>query len=245
MHLTLNPRTPIRAIAIVIAILVAANLATLAARITGHDYLLGILPLFDFNNEGNLPTLFSVLLLIGAAALLFVLGAADAHATRRGWYWLSAVFVFLALDEGAGIHDSLTLPLRTLLGTDGILYFAWVIPYALLVGAVFVTSIPLLRRLPAVTRNLFLLAGALYVGGALGIELVEGWQVTRDGGQKLVAFFAWVALEESLEMIGVAVFIHALLRHLVATHPNLSLRFAPAAAASRERAVGDDAELAR
>lgn len=248
MQLTLNPRTPMRAIAMIIVVLVTANLATLAARIAGYDHLLGLLPLFDFNGEGNLPTLFSVLLLAGAAALLFLLGAADVPAARRGWYWLGAVFVFLALDEGAGIHDGLALPLRTLLGTDGILYFAWVIPYALLAGAVFVASIPLLRRLAATTRNLFLLAGALYVGGALGIELVEGWQVTRDGGHKRALFFAWVALEETLEMIGLAVFIHALLRHLVATQPDLALRFAlpaPSTRASDGDTSDDDPELAK
>ena len=246
MHLTLNPRTPMRAIAIIIAVLVIANLATLAARVAGHDHLLGLLPLFDFNGEANLPTLFSVLLLATAAALLFLLGATDARATRRGWYWLGAVFVFLALDEGAGIHDGLALPLRLLFGTDGVLYFAWVIPYALLAGAVFLTSIPLLRRLPAVTRNLFLLAGGLYVGGALGMELIEGWQVAHDGGHKRAVFFLWVALEESLEMIGLAVFIHALLRHLVSTQPTLALRFTPAApgAHARERDPGDDAAVA-
>lgn len=243
MHLTLNPRTPIRVIAIAIAVLVAANLATLAARIAGHDYLLGLLPLFDFNGEGNLPTLFSVLLLAGAATLLFVLGAVDAHVARRGWFWLGTVFVFLALDEGAGIHDGLALPLRTLLGTGGVLYFAWVIPYALLAGAVLVTSMPLLRRLPAATRNLFLLAGGLYVGGALGMELIEGYQVTLDGGHKRGLFFVWVAIEESLEMVGLAVFIHALLRHLVTTQPDLALRFAPVTCAV-DSSAGDAGDTA-
>jgi hypothetical protein len=63
---------------------------------------------------------------------------------------------------------------------------------------------------PARTRLLIAAAGAIYVGGALGGELVEGVLSTTRGID--LVFAVATTVEESLEMIGVLVFIYALLQ---------------------------------
>lgn len=63
--------------------------------------------------------------------------------------------------------------------------------------------------LPARTPWLFFVAGAIYVGGALGMELVEG--MTFHAGFRRVRRQRVMlnSIEESMEMIGVVIFIRA------------------------------------
>lgn len=53
------------------------------------------------------------------------------------------------------------------------LYFAWVIPYAVFAVVVAVAFVRFLGHLPSRTRLGFLVSGGLYVSGALGLELLE------------------------------------------------------------------------
>lgn len=41
-------------------------------------------------------------------------------------------------------------------------------------------SLPFLARLPSRTGNLFVIAGAIYVGGALGVERATDWYDVND-----------------------------------------------------------------
>ena len=72
--------------------------------------------------------------------------------------------------------------------------------------------------LPARTRRLFLVAGSLYVGGAIGIELVGGRHAYLYGTQNM-GYEMIVTFEEFLEMMGIVVFIYALMSYM-AEHLN-------------------------
>ena len=109
------------------------------------------------------------------------------------------------------LHERLIVPVRSLVSGSGFLYYAWVLPYGILVALFLAVYAGFVRRLPAATRRLFLLAGALYVSGALGFELVEGLYASRAGGR---LFAALITVEECLEMLGVVLFIYALLSYL-------------------------------
>jgi hypothetical protein len=122
---------------------------------------------------------------------------------------LAGLFFYLSLDEAIEIHEHL----GGFFGTGGVLYFDWVIPAGaavLVLGAVY---LPFLRRLPARTRARFLLAGALYVGGALLVELPLGWWTERAGDDNPV-YAAIDLVEETLELAGASVFVLALRQHL-------------------------------
>jgi hypothetical protein len=60
---------------------------------------------------------------------------------------------------------------------------------------------------------LFVAATALYIGGAMGMEMVGGFIITTKGMHPLFYAIA-TTLEESLEMLGIVVFIHALMSYI-------------------------------
>lgn len=184
-----------------------------------------VIALLDLGRENNLPALFGGALLLTAAALLAAAAAGERRRGRpdREWRGLSFLFVFLSLDEWLGFHEVLIKPVRAALKVDGLLRFAWVIPYGVLTAAVGLACLSLLRRLPARTRGLFVAAGALYVGGALGCELLGGLieqRLGRDG----IAFAVEVFFEESLEMSGAVLFIYAIAAYIREHQAGLSVR---------------------
>lgn len=63
------------------------------------------------------------------------------------------------------------------------------------------------------TRGL-LLAAALYVGGAIGLEMASGYYISRTGMNHNLTVALLATVEEFLEMSGVVVLIHAILSHL-------------------------------
>lgn len=180
--------------------------------------------LFDLNTEGNLPTLFSTLLLLSASVLLFLIFIKRKIAEdkdRLYWLFLSGIFFFLALDESLQIHEKVT-NMVNLIGNDsevtliterpGFLRYVWVVPYAVLLVGLFLIIYRFLWRLPASTRNLFLLSGSMFVSGAVGLELLQGHYDSALGSN----FYTVVlyTIEEGLEMGGVVLFIYALLSFL-------------------------------
>ena len=91
----------------------------------------------------------------------------------------------------------------------GVLFFSWVIPASVVVGALGLAFARFLGRLDAIDRRRFVIAGALYVGGALAMELPLGWWTEREGDDNLVyGMLDWV--EETLELAGATFFLVAL-----------------------------------
>ena len=99
--------------------------------------------------------------------------------------------------------------MRVLLGTSGIFHFAWIIP-----GAGFAIAVALYFRgflfsLEARTRNLIIASGAIFVSGAIGVEMLEGIIVPTLGVGS-IDYTAAEMLEEGLEMCGVVLVLYAL-----------------------------------
>jgi len=170
--------------------------------------------LLTLSGEANLPTFFSLLLMVIATLLLAMIAVLR---RRRGQPWighwtaLAFGFLYLAFDEGYQVHESLAIPVRELVGHMPIGFFAysWVpggILIATLVGVFFAGF---LRALPPGTRRGFMLAATLYLGGALGMEIISS-QVDVMYGRTIV-WHLLSHLEETLEMAGLIAFIHVLL----------------------------------
>jgi hypothetical protein len=91
------------------------------------------------------------------------------------------------------------------------------VPGALFVLCVAAVYLPFLARLPARTRNLFFLAGFVYVSGAIGFEMISGRHAALYGDNNLT-YKLLAHVEESLEMAGLVALLYALLdyagRHL-------------------------------
>ncbi len=194
----------------------------------GYDRQLGLRHLFDLNGEANLPAWYSSALLLTAAGLLAVTWrgtAAEARGERRAWAALAAVFVFLAADETAEIHELLN-PLREQFGAEGLLYWAWVIPYGIAGLVLAIAYARFLWRLPRRTAGLFIGAAALYVGGALVLEMAGGYASATFGRGSLPVVITYT-LEELGEMFGMVLFIYALLDHLARRDGRVEIALEP------------------
>jgi hypothetical protein len=167
--------------------------------------------LFSLSYERNVPTWGASSLLLLASAVLAI-SAERAERDRLGWWGLCAIFAFMSLDEAIELHEHL----GSLVAGRGILYFSWVIPGAVIVAAIGALYVGFLRRLEAIDRRRFVVAGVIFVGGALGMELPLGWWTERAGDDNLVyGLLDWV--EETLELAGATVFVLALRARLART----------------------------
>jgi hypothetical protein len=192
-----------------IAAVVLVGLAVELLHSRSHaGWVESLVELLSMSHEQNVPTWFASSLLLSCGALLVAI-AADVR--RRGerfrWHWtvLAALFFYFSLDEAAEIHERL----GGLFATGGLLYFDWVLPGAAFVALVAAVYWPFLRHLDRRTRRRFLLAGALYVGGALVLELPLGYWTERHGADNLT-YGLLDLVEETLELAGAGYFLFAL-----------------------------------
>jgi hypothetical protein len=187
-----------------------------ADRDVSQSFILAI-DLFSVNAEQAIPTWYSAAMLLMAAVLLGLIAAAkrtSGDRDTRYWTGLAAIFLYLSVDEGAVIHEVLADWLQTELNLGGYLAFAWQIVAAPLVIIFVLFYLRFLFRLPPRTRNLFLVAGALYTVGALVVDAVSANQWDRDRAITF-RYLAIGTLEELFEMLGVVVLIYTLLSYAV------------------------------
>ncbi|OUS26774.1 hypothetical protein A9Q99_16270 [Gammaproteobacteria bacterium 45_16_T64] len=217
MKIEIYPKKILVTLCVVIFALMLLNLLGIVSKFGfDHDYVYGLVPLFDFDTEKNIPTFFSACMLMLSSAIL----ATITHIYRRGgeafiaWGGLSIIFVFLSIDEIASIHERFIEPVRTLLNVSGLLFYAWVIPYGLALAVFMVLYLEFLLNLPEKIMRLFLLSGGIYVSGALGVELLGGRHVSLYGADNY-GYALFCTVEETLEMVGISLFIYTLLRHMV------------------------------
>jgi hypothetical protein len=246
----ISPRRVGWFLAVMIVVLAAGHLlAALLHHGWANEVILGegpISALLDMDTEGNLPSWYSSacwLVASGLAALVWRTRPRGRGSLRSRWMVLSLVLAYISLDEGAEVHEKISGPFSDGIGLDEQqwVYWAWVGPYLALAIAVAVFTVPLLRSLPAGTRGLMLLAGATFVSGAVGMELV-GREVVLDGSDnKGPTYQLAVGIEESLELAGVSLLVFALMAHVRDHVGRIGLEFASTA---RRGAPVRDAEVA-
>jgi hypothetical protein len=230
--LTLPPARRISdALLIIVSILIGLSLVgQVAKHVYGHTMLKGFVPTFYVDYESSAPTWYSSAALGLAAALLAFIAAAkfQLHARYR-WHWaaLSVLFFLLSLDEIAMIHELPIEPLRERWNAGGVLYYAWVVPGAACVAVVGLAFLPFFLGLPGRTQAGFLLAACMFVGGAIGVEMLSGVQADALGEENL-DYALIVTLEEFLEMLGIVALIRTLLEYAESSLGGLQLRL-PAA----------------
>lgn len=212
-------RRVLQTLGLIIAALTFAGLAVEVLRLvvfaeTGIQRGGTVLGWFDLNNEDSIPTWFQgiQLALTGLVALAYA--RFDPPRLRWGWLVLGAAFFAMSLDELVSMHEQLADPLREMLEIDsGPLFYAWVIPAFALVLTFGVIMLPFLKRLPSKTALRLVFAGLIFLSGAVGLEMAEGWiHSTVGSGVNLPYAFAMVA-EESLEMVGTLLALRALFLH--------------------------------
>ncbi len=181
---------------------------------------------FDVSREGNIPELFSALILFISSALLFLifrLTRSKSIPQRKYWLALSLIFLFLTADEATQIHEQFNKLKTVLPDMNGALTYPWIVSYSILALIIGLWFIRFLIQLPRKTRILFMISGFIYVGSALGFEILEGYAVRQDGMGSLQDRL-WCSLEEFLEMSGIVLFIYSLLKYLEDFCPQIHFR---------------------
>ncbi|MGD9729340.1 MAG: hypothetical protein AB7R40_06070 [Nitrospiraceae bacterium] len=194
----------------------------------GHDYLWGFLRQFHLNQESNIPTWYSVSTLLVAALLLALIGLTKYRLRdpyRAHWLWLAAIFLYLSADEGSRLHE-MSEVLYPHSHYSGLFYYPWVIGGTVAVLVIGLSYIKFVLRLPAGIRGLVIVAGFLYVGGALGMEAVQA-AFEEGHGYKNLSYDLLTGVEEVCEMAGIAVFIYALMRYAGSMPQTVALSFHP------------------
>jgi len=223
MNLELTPKAVLVNLLYFLIFLFLCNIGALFCQFYfGHDTIYGLVPLFKFNDENNIPTLYSSIALLFSAALLFSIAINNKKSgdSYLYWLWLAVIFIFLSIDETASIHERFKDPTRELLNAKGLFYFAWVIPYGLAVTLFLIFYIRFLIILPRITMILFVVSGFIYVLGAIGLEMVSGMYAELHGTNTSI-YETIATFEELFEMLGVIVFIYALLSHIKSKHQGL------------------------
>ena len=123
---------------------------------------------------------------------------------------------FLAVDESFELHERLGGFGASV--ADDRLQFAWVVPGAALACVVGLVLLQRLRTQPAQVRRRLVVAGGVYLTGALVLETVSG-QVLRAHGAGGRAYTLVTSVEEGLEMAGASLLLAALLLQLGQAKP--------------------------
>ena len=195
-------------------------------HVEGLHYQWGLERQFNMVNEANAPAWYSSMILLLSAALLTIVALREREVGGRDvrhWAGLAGIFSYLSLDEAAQIHEMMTV--FDGLHPTGIFFYSWVIVGGLFVGGIGVLYLGFLARLPMETRWLFVLAGGLYVGGALGIEMLESRYQYLSGTWTDLTYALLVGVEETLEMSGVILFLYGIASYLARSGATCSVRF--------------------
>lgn len=242
VRITLPVRRIIWVLAAGAAVLAVLTVAAQTFRIAAEPplrNLFGLVTLLDVRKEESLHTWYSEMLLLFAAGLLAVvwlLKRREGSRYVRHWAGLSALLIFLSVDEGASVHEKLGNLGRFMLGTAGIsptgfLAYAWIVPAFFLVLLVAVLYAGFFFHLQNRERILFATSVVLFVGASIFLEALSAFYVSYHGGQQgmtLLQIFGVIGIttaEETTEVVAVIVLIYALLTYLRLRIEGLTLGF--------------------
>ncbi len=252
MVLVIYTRMIVRAIIIAVLFI---TLAGLAARFALYMWgeAVQALRIFDVGEERSIPTWFESIQFLLCSILLAVVAVAKKQRNARyslHWGVLSIILLLLSLDEVASIHEAIGQQserlLRSIAGFEpgGAISFFWVVPGAVFVLVVLLAYLRFLVHLPQTTRRWFLFAGALFVLGALGMEMltaqvmsssggISDWIVSSSGGIvdrgsasaiPTILKGLQTSIEEMFEMLGLTAFVYALLAYISSYAEDINVR---------------------
>ena len=226
-EISLSRQTILRILTVTaVFLLLASTAGQLAKYVLGHDTAYGLIHLFNVDDEGNIPTFFSSSLLLFASLLLALITTLKRKSNDlrwRQWAILSCALLYMAIDEASHIHELLYKPADWLLGDrlSQIISTTWVIFGIAVVVAFALSYLKFFFSLPPKTQRQFFSAAAIFLGGAVGMELVGGFYSGSHGMHNL-QYAMLSTVEEGLEMGGVILLINALLTYVL---DNYALRF--------------------
>jgi hypothetical protein len=167
--------------------------------------------LFDLDLETSIPTWFSATQL-AAISLLLVGQAAKRPDWRNPILLMGAVFMFLSIDEGASIHDSLYGLVRNQPTFGTAPFLAWMLPYScmaiVLLRVLWKPILSARRRAPLETA-LVACGAVVFATGGGALEIASHYVLIITSER--LPFIVSVMAEEFCEMVGVTIMLYALM----------------------------------
>jgi hypothetical protein len=217
MKIEMNTAKIVTFLSVAAAVFILANIIMLIIYFSiGDPDKFPFIQLIDLDQEANLPTLFSSIILLVSAFLFYLLSkntVQQRSGDKRYWFGLSLVFLFLSFDESAMIHEDIGDFISQFINASGYLYYPWFVIYSLLIiilGGYYI------RFFFEMDRKLFLSfirAAIIYLSGAIGFDLLGSKEISIHGADTLL-YCIYFTIEESLEMFGVIYLIWILLNLL-------------------------------
>lgn len=211
---------------LVTATLALCSIVSALAIASGHKGLLGFGRLFDVGSEFSIPTYVSTLNLLLAAVLLYLLYRSRREAGSedyRCWQLLSLLFLGLSMDESISIHENFANVYHFLVDRGwfpSIMSSHEWLPFGVLfVVVAAVVFLPQLRKVNLQTAKLMVLAGAVFVTGAVGFEYLGAVMLETEivASKNEPIYVARRLFEEGFEMYGIALFNWAVYREMLRT----------------------------
>ena len=216
MQITIQPNAVAKIMLSIIGVLAFMHLTQMGLYyyIDDRDVFTWI-KLLDFDYEGNLPSLYSATAILFSAMLLAVITVHNKRAQQpyKAWLGLCLIFIFLALDEGASIHEKIGDLTEEYYESSGYFYYEWLISYLVLLAIFLVSYVKFLFTIPKTIAIQFVIAGVMFVSGAVGFEML-GAEEADINNTNTVKYSILYTTEELLEMTAIVVFVHALLKYI-------------------------------
>jgi hypothetical protein len=175
---------------------------------------------FFVNNGENIATYWNMLILTGAAVLVFVIASVkqmQRDKFRYGWWALGMIFSYFAVDTLAGVTERLATLLKDLPTMEGGFLYNWFYPLAtVIIVLVLLFFVWFYLHLNAPNRFLFPISIILYIFGAYKAELLSAYYGALYGTNN-TGFLFLTHAEELAEYLGVILMIYLLLTYF-ATH---------------------------
>jgi hypothetical protein len=175
---------------------------------------------FDLDGKANIPQTFQAIGLLAIAFFLF--GIARHNRAQNNpltiyWKVLAWIFVFLTFDGICGIHNQMHAfhaKNDEEQRKQGVFFFSWTLAYMGLMLPVGIWYLNFLFKLPRTLAIEILVAGVIYVMGAMGMEMVYGWFRAHYGHVRGSTVAILTTIEESMETLGEMLMLYTLLKHM-------------------------------
>lgn len=215
---------------IVATILVLSAFGYVFQDATGK-HLMGFIRLIDVGEEESIPTYFSTINLLLSSVLAFLIYRHEKFSGRSiQYYWLALclLMLYLSIDEAAGIHENFSRVHRR----HGIVlpmfethpWLLYGILFSAVVGGLF---IPFLRSLPKKTAMYLMIAGIVFLIGAIGVEFLGGLMLQTGFTERgSLVYNLRRVVEEAFEMYGIVIFNCTLFGEIVERRLSFCLKLA-------------------
>jgi hypothetical protein len=146
----------------------------------------------------------------------------DKDKFRFQWVLLGLLLFYISMDDASVIHEKFSRYLKGASDLGGWFEYKWVIIGLLAVAVIGVLFFRFWLHLDTKFKILFLLAGGLFFGGAVGFELIGGrWAYSF--GSKNFTYSVLTTMEQGLQYAGLTTLVYSLLLYLGSYAPKFNV----------------------